>query len=283
MTGSLAAVSPVLAEPGIRHAWVGPPSLLLGYSAAQPGLVARGRGDAPLALVSAKSRSSPWLPRPPAPRWTRRGRWQRGPTRICGEHGRCPGDKSTRPWHRRLCRGASRPSCESADVVGTYIDPDRGGALLAEAEAMALGPKPDLPLALPGRDPEPPGPAARGAVGARVHRGRPPHWIPRHVRVKLARALAAFLSGSAAARGLTVEAQAQAEYRSAHAACHPALAEPRRGLGTRILWCRRDRHRQRPRGGRPRAKMRRARRDGARCGQAGRLASTIAGGAGCGR
>jgi len=107
---------------------------------------------------------------------------------------------------------------EAADVVGAYIDPDRGGALLAEAEAV--GARTDAErtyLALfraetlnrLGRPHE-----ARMALDS-ITEGRYTGYPGFYVRVKLARVLAAFLSGSAAAGGLLAEAKAQADLQGA--------------------------------------------------------------------
>ena len=107
---------------------------------------------------------------------------------------------------------------ESADVVGTYIDPDRGGALLAEAEAVGARTEAERTylslfraetLNRLGRPHE-----ARTALES-IADGRHTGYPGFYVRVKLARALADFLSGSAAARGLTAKAQAQAELQGA--------------------------------------------------------------------
>ncbi len=107
---------------------------------------------------------------------------------------------------------------EAADVVGTYLDPDRGGALLAEAEAVGartdaertylalLRAETLIRLGLPDE--------ARTALGS-IPDGRHTGYPGFYVRVKLARAIAAFVAGSPAAPDLVVNAKAQAELQEA--------------------------------------------------------------------
>ncbi|HSW41669.1 MAG TPA: BTAD domain-containing putative transcriptional regulator [Patescibacteria group bacterium] len=107
---------------------------------------------------------------------------------------------------------------EAADVVGAYVDPDRGGALLAEAEAVGartdaertclalLRAETLIRLGLP-EDAR----AALDSIAEGQHSGYPGFYV----RVRLARALAAFLAGSAATASLLAEARAQAELQGA--------------------------------------------------------------------
>ncbi len=110
---------------------------------------------------------------------------------------------------------------EAADVVGTYIDPDRGGALLAEAETVGARTEAERTylalfraetlnrLGLPDE--------ARTALES-IAEGRHTGYPGFYVRVKLARAVAAFLTGSAATAVLVAEARAQAELQGASGA-----------------------------------------------------------------
>lgn len=107
---------------------------------------------------------------------------------------------------------------ESSDVVGTYIDPDRGGALLAEAEAV--GARTDAErtylalfraetlnrLGMPGD-----AHAALESIAPGRHTGYPGFYV----RVAVARALAAFLAGMSATRNLVADARTQAELQGA--------------------------------------------------------------------
>jgi len=117
-----------------------------------------------------------------------------------------------------FAQGRFETLLEAADVVGTYIDPDRGGALLAEAEAV--GARTDAErtylalfraetlnrLGLPNE--------ARTTLES-IPEGRHTGYPGFYVRVKLARALAAFLAGSAAVGSLVADAKAQAELQGA--------------------------------------------------------------------
>ena len=117
-----------------------------------------------------------------------------------------------------FAQGRFETLLEAADVVGTYIDPDRGASLLAEAEAV--GPRTDAErtylaffraetltrLGLPGE---------AGAMLDTIPEGRHTGYPGFYVRVKLARAVAAFLAGSPETASLLAGARAQAELQGA--------------------------------------------------------------------
>ncbi len=117
-----------------------------------------------------------------------------------------------------FAQGRFETLLESADVIGTYIDPDRGATLLAEAEAV--GPRTDAErtylaffraetltrLGLP---------SEAGAVLQTIPDGRHTGYPGFYVRVKVARALAAFLTGSPETASLLADARAQAELQGA--------------------------------------------------------------------
>jgi len=117
-----------------------------------------------------------------------------------------------------FAQGRFETLLEAADVVGTYIDPDRGAALLAEAEAVGARTEAErtylaffraetlLRLGLPDD--------ARTALES-IEGGRHTGYPGFYVRVKLARALAAFMIGSPDSASLLVSARAQAELQGA--------------------------------------------------------------------
>jgi len=115
---------------------------------------------------------------------------------------------------------------EAADVVGTYIDPDRGGALLAEAEAVGARTDAErtylglfraesrIRLGLPDE-----ARTALASVAESRHTGYPGFYV----RVKLARALVEFLAGRETVKGAVAEARAQAELQGAAGALRGLL------------------------------------------------------------
>ena len=118
----------------------------------------------------------------------------------------------------RFSQGRFETLLEAADVVGTYLDPDRGRALVAEAEAV--GARTDAErtyqalflaeaLNRAGRPDD--ASAALAGIAAGRHTGYPGFYI----RVKVARATAALLAASPDAATLIAEARAQAERQGA--------------------------------------------------------------------
>jgi DNA-binding SARP family transcriptional activator len=117
-----------------------------------------------------------------------------------------------------FAQGRFETLLEAADVVGSYIDPDRGATLLAEAEAVGARTDAErtylalfraetlMRLGLPGD--------ARMALES-IAEGRHTGYPGFYVRVKLARALAAFLAGSPDAASFLASAKAQAELQGA--------------------------------------------------------------------
>ena len=117
-----------------------------------------------------------------------------------------------------FAQGRFETLLEAADVVGTYIDPDRGANLLAEAEAVGARTDAErtylaffraetlMRLGLPDD--------ARVVLDS-IAEGRHTGYPGFYVRVKLARAVAAFLTGSPEAASLLAGARAQAELQGA--------------------------------------------------------------------
>jgi DNA-binding SARP family transcriptional activator len=107
---------------------------------------------------------------------------------------------------------------ESADVVGTYIDPDRGRALVAEAEA--LGPRTEaertyLPLFVAEALNRVGRPAEAAELLATIPEGRHTGYPGFYIRVEMARATAALLAGSPTAGEMIAAARLRAERQAA--------------------------------------------------------------------
>ncbi len=120
-----------------------------------------------------------------------------------------------------FAQGRFETLLEAADVVGTYIDPDRGATLLAEAEAVGARTdaertylaffRAEMLLRLGRLDDVS---ASLDSIAEGRHTGYPGFYV----RVRLARALAAFLAGSPDAASLLDEAKKQAEVQGASGA-----------------------------------------------------------------
>ena len=107
---------------------------------------------------------------------------------------------------------------EAADVLGTYVDPDRGQALLAEAEAVGARTEAETTyLALfRAEDLVRLGKASEAAaILDAIPTGRYTGYPGFYVRVKLARAVSATLGGEAGTARLVAEARDQAERQGA--------------------------------------------------------------------
>jgi LuxR family maltose regulon positive regulatory protein len=216
VAGSLAAASPVLVNLASTAHRLGH---LHYYGISQLNLawVARGRGDANLALASARVALDALAATSAGPEMdTVRtvAAWAHAHTGDTDAALAAIDEALASPFPQ----GRFETLLEAADVVGTYVDPDRGGALLAEAETV--GARTDAErtylalfraetlnrLGLPNE--------ARTVLES-IAEGRHTGYPGFYVRVRLARAVAAFLAGSAATGSLVAEARAQAELQGA--------------------------------------------------------------------
>jgi LuxR family maltose regulon positive regulatory protein len=189
----------------------------LGISHLNLAWIARGRGDAPAALRSARLALDSLAATSAGPEMDTvrtAAAWAHAHVGETDAAMAALDDALASPF----AQGRFEALLEAADVVGTYVDPDRGGALFAEAEAVGARTEAERThltlfraetLNRQGQPQE-----AQKAL-ASIAEGRHSGYPGFYVRVKLARALAAFLAGSPDAASFLASAKAQAELQGA--------------------------------------------------------------------